>query len=244
MEKILSQALGQDVSKLAAQEKQLLLSRLLANLAHEIRNPLSSLDIHVQLLAEDLEQTAPEVRRKVGHRLDVIRGELHRLETVVRHFISLARPSSLDVQAVDLGAIARHVAELLGPEAAERGIELVTRVDAAVPVLQADPTRLTQALLNVVINALQAVERDGRVEIDVTLDPEGRHAVMSVSDSGPGLPAEARATILEPFYTTRKDGAGLGLWIVQQIVLAHQGEILLGEATGGGGKVGIALPIR
>src|SRR6266516_2821927 len=102
MEKILAKALGQDVSKLAAQEKRLLLSRLLARVAHEIRNPLSSLDIHVQLLEEDLARASPPIREKSASRFDIIRGELHRLENIVRHFLSLAGPSSLDLHPVEL----------------------------------------------------------------------------------------------------------------------------------------------
>src|SRR5881628_2100033 len=97
MEEILARALGQDVSALAAQEKQLLLSRLLARLAHEIRNPLSSLDIHVQLLEEDLVQMAPANKQKLTDRLEIIHGELHRLENIVKQFVRLAGPSALEL---------------------------------------------------------------------------------------------------------------------------------------------------
>jgi signal transduction histidine kinase len=129
MEKILAKALGQDVSQLAAQEKQLLLSRLLARLAHEIRNPLSSLDIHVQLLEEDLAEATPELKDKTASRLKMIRGELHRLENVVKHFLSLAGPSSLDLQQVEVAKVVSHVCELLRPEATARRIKIVMRVN-------------------------------------------------------------------------------------------------------------------
>src|SRR5439155_12385956 len=125
MEKLLATALGQDVSKLAAQEKQLLLSRLLARLAHEIRNPLSSLDIHVQLLEEDLAQAPAQVKENTASRLEIIHGELRRLENIVKQFLSLAGPSSLDLQPVEVAKVIRHVGELLRPEAATRGVEIV-----------------------------------------------------------------------------------------------------------------------
>src|SRR5436190_23221772 len=112
MEKILASALGEDVSKLAAQEKQLLLSRLLARFAHEIRNPLSSLDIHVQLLEEDLAQAPPQVKEKAASRFEIIHGELHRLENIVKHFLSLAGPSSLNLETVEIRKIIGHVCEL------------------------------------------------------------------------------------------------------------------------------------
>src|SRR5689334_19482565 len=135
MEKILATALGQDVTKLAAQEKQLLLSRLLARLAHEIRNPLSSLDIHVQLLEEDLEQATPQVREKAAGRFEIIHGELHRLENIVKHFLSLAGPSSLDPQPVEVRKIIGHVCELLRPEAAVRGIEIAGTLPDDLPLV-------------------------------------------------------------------------------------------------------------
>src|ERR1017187_1037264 len=108
MERILAKALGHDVNKLAAQEKQLLLSRLLARFAHEVRNPLSSLDIQVQLLEEDLPQAAPPLREKTAGRLEIIHGELHRLENIVKHFLSLAGPSALAVGPVEVAKVAGH----------------------------------------------------------------------------------------------------------------------------------------
>ena len=102
MDIILANAIGQDVSKPAAQEKRLLLSRLLARFAHEVRNPLSSLDIHVQLLEEDIAQAPPAVREKTTSRFEIIHGELHRLEKIVKHFLSLAGPSALDLHPVEV----------------------------------------------------------------------------------------------------------------------------------------------
>ena len=109
MEKILAQALGEDVAKMAVQEKQLLLSRLLARFAHEVRNPLSSLDIHVQLLEEELGQSAPEIKERTAPRFEIIHGELHRLENIVKHFLSLAAPSSLNLSKVSLEAVIQRV---------------------------------------------------------------------------------------------------------------------------------------
>lgn len=242
MENLLSQALGQDVSKLAVEEKQMLLSRLLAHLAHEIRNPLSSLDIHVQLLTEDLERAPVEVRNQMSDRLEVIRGELHRLESVVKHYLSLAGPSAVSLQAVDLRAIAEHVTDLLSPEAAARDIVLAVRTVSEIPVIQADQVRLTQALLNVVINALQAVKRHGKVIIELAAGELGGPVRIAVSDSGPGIPTESRSAVFEPFFTTKAGGGGLGLWIVQQIMLAHHGTIQVGTSEEGGALVTLALP--
>jgi two-component system sensor histidine kinase HydH len=225
MEHILANALGQDVSKLAAQEKQLLLSRLLARLAHEIRNPLSSLAIHVQLLEEDLARAAPSVRDPAADRLAIIQGELRRLENLVKQFLSLASPSALDLQPVALAELIEHVCELLRPEAAARDIQLIQRVAPALPPVMADPGRLTQALVNLLVNALQAVERQGRVEVSARLDAAGEEVRLEVHDTGPGVPADKQSAIFEPYFTTKAEGSGLGLWIVQQIVTAHGGVV-------------------
>jgi signal transduction histidine kinase len=254
MEKILANALGQDVSKLAAQEKRLLLSRLLARFAHEVRNPLSSLDIHVQLLEEDLDEATPQVREKTASRFEIIHGEIHRLESVVKHFLSLAGPSSLDLHPVEITKVVGHVCELLRPEAAARRIELRTRwaartpavpgERASLPTIPADSTQLTQALVNLVINAIQAVEREGWVEVAGGIDEASDALFIEVRDSGPGVPEEKRSAIFEPFFTTKPEGSGLGLWIVQQIITAHGGAVDASNASGGGAVFTVHLPLR
>jgi two-component system sensor histidine kinase HydH len=243
MEKILATALGQDVSKLAAQQKRLLLSRLLARFAHEVRNPLSSLDIHVQLLEEDVQEATPLVREKTASRFEIIHGELHRLENVVKHFLGLAAPSSLELHPVEMAKVVHHVCELLRPEAAGRDIELVMRAAKGLPSIEADVAQLTQALINLVINAIQAVERTGRVEVSATLDSPGACLSIAVRDSGPGIPAGRESAIFEPFFTTKSEGSGLGLWIVQQIITAHGGEVAAANAPGGGAVFTLHLPL-
>jgi two-component system sensor histidine kinase HydH len=244
MEKILATALGQDVSKLAAQEKRLLLSRLLARFAHEVRNPLSSLDIHVQLLEEDLEQATPQVREKTASRFEIIHGEIHRLENIVKHFLGLAGPSSLDLHPVEIAKVVGHVCELLRPEAGARGIELRVRLPSLLPTIAADSAQLTQALVNLVINAIQAVDRNGLVEVRTGADEGDETLFIEVRDSGPGVPADRRSAIFEPFFTTKAEGSGLGLWIVQQIVTAHGGVVEASNADDGGAVFAVHLPLQ
>ncbi len=240
METILAKALGQDVTQMAAAEKQLLLSRLLARLAHEIRNPLSSLDIHVQLMEEDLDRIAPQTKEKLAGRLEIIHGELHRLENIVRQFVRLAGPSALELAPVEMPKIIEHVRELLQHEAAAREIEIITGSAEPLPVLLADGDQLIQALLNLVINALQAVERRGRVVILARHEQD--FLVISVQDSGPGVPPDKLSAIFDPYYTTKPEGSGLGLWIAQQIATAHGGTIQVANAEEGGAVFTLRLP--
>ena len=231
------------MSKAAVQEKQLLLSRLLARLAHEIRNPLSSLDIHVQLLEEDVARAAPDIREGLTGRFTVIRGELERLDSLVKQFLSLAGRSATNPQPVDVARVANHVGALLKPEATARGIEVVVRLAEPLPLLSADPVQFTQALLNLVLNAIQAVGRSGRVEITAALDETQTKMRVAVRDSGPGVPEDKQALIFEPFYTTKEDGSGLGLWIVQQIVFAHGGTVTVANAADVGALFTLQFPL-
>jgi signal transduction histidine kinase len=227
---------------MAVVEKHDLLGRLLARLAHEIRNPLSSLDIHVQLLEEDLSNLAPAMREQLGSRLEIIHGELHRLEAIVDHFLRLSGPSALDLEPLAMGKVIDHVCALLRPEAAAREIEIVTRMETTLPEIMADPVRLTQGLMNLVINAMQAVEREGRIEVSA----EAREGtiLVKVLDSGAGIPAEKLASIFDPYFTTKPEGSGLGLWIAQQIVIAHGGSLKAENAPAGGAVFTMRLPVK
>ncbi|MBI4622504.1 MAG: hypothetical protein HY736_04680 [Verrucomicrobia bacterium] len=244
MEQILARTLEQEVGKVSVQEKQLLLSRLLARLAHEIRNPLSSLGIHVQLLEEDIARSAPQIQERSTVRFEIIRGELQRLDNLVKQFLNLAGPSSVSLQPVDVSRVTGHVCKLLHPEAAARNIEIALTTASDLPALAADPVQLTQALVNLVLNAIQAVVRDGHIEVGARLDDTGGWMLISVHDSGPGVPVERQSVIFEPFVTTKDEGSGLGLWIVQQIALAHGGTVGTANAPAGGAVFTLQLPVR
>jgi signal transduction histidine kinase len=242
VDSILAKALGQDPSQLAAAEKRDLLARLLGRLAHEVRNPLSSLDIHIQLLEEDLGALAPQTREQLTPRLAIIRGELHRLESIVGQFLRLTGPSALDLEPVPLANIVNHVCDLLRPEAAARETEIVAEVEPNLPEILADPVRLTQALLNLQINALQAIERKGRILVIARCSDDC--LLLSVGDNGPGIPPEKLPSIFDPYFTTKPEGSGLGLWIAQQIISAHGGNIVAQNSPGGGAVFTMTLPIH
>jgi len=228
---------------MAAVEKQDLLARLLGRLAHEIRNPLSSLDIHVQLLEEDLAKLAPETKKSLKPRLEIIHGELHRLESIVERFLRLAGPSALDLELVEIPKIVTHVCELLRAEASTRQIEIVTQIEHGLPPVTADPIRLTQALMNLVINAVQAVEKNGRVQVGATKSTAGDALVLQVQDNGPGIPANKLEEVFDPYFTTKPEGIGLGLWIARQIAVAHGGTLRTENAPVGGAIFTLLLPL-
>jgi two-component system sensor histidine kinase HydH len=242
-ENILAKVIGQGESQLAAGEKHDLLARLLGRLAHEIRNPLSSLDIHVQLLEEDLAALAPETRKPLNPRLGIIHGELHRLESIVGRFLRLAGPSALELESVKIPKIVAHVCDLLRAEASTRQIEITTQIENNLPSVTADPVRLTQALMNLVINAVQAVEKNGRVQVSAAKSATGDALVLRVQDSGPGIPANKLEEIFDPYFTTKPEGIGLGLWIARQIAVAHGGTLRTENAPAGGAIFTLLLPL-
>lgn len=243
MEPLSSNAVAQEPAPSVAAEKRDLLARLLGRLAHEIRNPLSSLDIHVQLLEEDLGRAAPSVRQQLGGRLEIIRGELTRLENIVKRFLRLASPSALEYQDVRVSNTINHICKLLEPQAASRQVTIVTRIEPGLPILRADGDQLTQALLNLVINGLQAVERGGRIEVSVQVSAPAGAMTLEVRDTGPGVPLEKRTAVFEPYFTTKQEGSGLGLWIAQQIAVAHGGTLEVSNAPEGGAVFRLSLPL-
>ncbi len=234
--------MGQEAAQLPATEKRDLLARLLKRLAHEIRNPLSSLDVHFQLLEEDLSALSPPVRSQLASRLGIIHGELHRLESIVERFLKLAGPAALEVEAVEIEKIVTHVCELLRPEASAQKIEIIAEVEPELPPVPVDSVRVTQALLNIIINGIQAISGPGRVTLSAARS--GDNLFLRVQDTGPGIPAQELGEIFDPYFTTKAEGNGLGLWIAQQIAVAHGGDLRADNAAAGGAVFTLTLPLK
>jgi len=241
-ENILASEIGQDAAQLPATEKRDVLARLLKRLAHEIRNPLSSLDVHFQLLEEDLSTLSPQVRTQLASRLGIIHGELHRLDSIVERFLKLAGPSALELEPVEMTKIVSHVCELLRPEASARKVEILAEVEPGLPLVKVDSVRLTQALLNIIINGIQAISGCGRVKVSAA--KSGENLFLRVQDTGPGIPVDALGDIFDPYFTTKAEGNGLGLWIAQQIAVAHGGDLRAGNVPGGGAVFTLTLPLK
>jgi two-component system sensor histidine kinase HydH len=155
---------------------------------------------------------------------------------------SCSRKTWGTLESVELKSVIGHVFNLLQPEARVRGIELVAPDCQELPPFQADSVRLTQAMLNLVINAMQAVDKNGKIEIVVTRIE--RDISIEVRDSGSGIPDNELASIFDPYFTTKNEGHGLGLWIVQQIVVAHGGTLRAANRFGGGATLTLTIPFK
>jgi len=195
------------------------------------------------LLEEDLSRLPAENRDQMAARLEIIQGELHRLENIVKHFLRLARPTDLDLEPLALAGVVTHVCDLLRPEAAARRIELELRLEERLPALMADGAQLTQALVNLVVNAIQAIDKNGRVEVAVRAGPDRTEVALEVRDTGPGIPPDKLEAVFEPYYTSKPEGSGLGLWIARQIATAHRGVLVAENRPTGGAQFSLRLPV-
>ncbi len=212
------------------------LGEIAAGLAHEIRNPLAGMKGALEIVAGRVRAGTPEAEFS-----GIAAREAQRLEGLVQEFLDYARPRPPRLRPGELPQVLRRVAGLLGPEAERAGVALAVDADASPAGPPLDPEQFQQVLVNVVLNAIQASPRGGRVVVRCRPGAAG-HTVIEVTDEGPGIPPGTRARLFEPFFTTKERGSGLGLAISQRIVAAHGGAIAIEPGAGGGTRVDITLP--
>ncbi|NIM19806.1 MAG: hypothetical protein GTO51_06125 [Candidatus Latescibacteria bacterium] len=202
------------------------LGQLSAGVAHEIRNPLTGIATSVEVLGSKLKGE----QEKVKYILAVL-DEINRLDAIIRNLLNFARPAKPRIAPCSLPEIANRVIGLLADQAETKGVELLLKENLADETCSADADQITQVLINIVLNAIQACREGDRVEVvlrDEAAPGEGRErfARVDVIDTGPGVPESIRNSLFEPFVTTKSKGTGLGLAISQQIIEDHGGKIV------------------
>lgn len=188
-----------------------------AGLAHETKNPLNIIRGLAQMISKQ-EDASPAIRQKTREIVD----EADRVTGQVNEFINFSRPRQLKPAPVALSSAVAEVARALGPDLEDKAIRLQVQND--LPVIEADEQQLRQALFNLIINAIQAVEKNGEIQV-AGGKRTSNSAVLEIRDNGPGVPPEHRSDVFKPYFTTNQKGTGLGLAVVQQIVLGHGWEI-------------------
>ena len=215
------------------------LGRLTSGVAHEVKNPLNAMMIHLELLREKLEGSSSEVQQS----LEVVGSEIRRLDRVVLGFLRFMRPQELSFKPLDLNALIGSVVAFVEPEWESRGVRFASELDASLPLISADDELLRQALLNILQNACQAMPNGGTVT--VRTEREGRESVrISISDEGVGIAAEDLDKIFKLYYTTKADGSGIGLSLVYRIVQMHDGAVEARSEVGRGTTIIVRLPLR
>jgi signal transduction histidine kinase len=231
------EALERSREQIVRAGKLAVVGEMAAVMAHEVRTPLGILRSSAQLL-----ERQPSLGEKERELTGFILSETDRLNRLVTTLLECASPRAPDFKPHDLHAIVGHVLDLLASRAQSKRVQLQRELTAPHAVLVCDREQLVQVFLNLVINALHFVPSGGHIV--VATRNQGASILISVCDNGPGIPAELRERVFDPFFTRREGGIGLGLTVVQQIVQVHQGEIRATQSPEGGACFNILFAIH
>jgi PAS domain S-box-containing protein len=212
------------------------ISRLTGGVAHEIKNPLQAITVHLELLrsklAGETDTVAPEI--------ETIAREIQRLDRVVKTFLDFTRPIELKMRDLKMETLAREVAALEGPSAGQQGVRIELDAEPGEILVHGDPDLLKQAILNVVVNGVEAMKAGGRLGIE--LRQEGGECRLSISDEGVGIPPEIREKIFNLYYSTKGKGSGIGLAMTYRVVQLHNGTIDFSSEVGKGTTFRLRFP--
>jgi len=228
-------------SRLMNAEKLALVGKLAAGVAHEIRNPLTSIKMWLFTIRKAV-GADPELDRK----FESVSEEIGRLETIIHNFLEFSRPPVLKRRPQPLGQLLDRTLELFSHRAAERKIHLEREDAGELPWVKVDSEQLKQVLINLLNNAAEATPEGGEIRISSahSSDAEGRPMVtVRIRDTGTGMPDEVRARVFEPFFTTKEEGTGLGLCIAARITARHEGRLVLESSTADGSTFVVWIPI-
>ena len=222
-------------------EKLNAVTLLAAGVAHELGNPLNSLNIHLQLMERDLRKRGDTNDDDLLESLRVARSEVGRLDTIINQFLGAVRPAHAARAMVGINTVVRESLAFLQPEIKDRDVIVQEELADALPLIPANVDQLKQAFYNLIKNAVQALTHGGILRVTTSLSDT--HLQVSFEDNGPGISVEDMAHITEPYFTRKKNGTGLGLFIVQRILHEHGGYLELLSEPGRGTTARILLPL-
>lgn len=212
------------------------ISRLTGGVAHEIKNPLQAITVHLELLrsklAGETDTVAPEI--------ETIAREIQRLDRVVKTFLDFTRPIELKMRDLEMETLTREVVALVGPSAGQQGVRIEQDAEPGEIMVHGDPDLLKQAILNVVVNGVESMKAGGRLGIE--LREESGECLLSISDEGVGIPPELREKIFNLYYSTKGKGSGIGLAMTYRVVQLHNGTIDFSSEVGKGTTFRLRFP--
>jgi len=230
-------------TKLHEAEKAAVVGRLASAIAHEIRNPLNYINLTLDHLRANFAPNDATRQEKFAALTAQLKSEVARINTHVTEFLNYSRPAKLELQPVDLYAVARDALSLVEPQAASSNVETHIDKRGEIPAIMADPESLRSALTNLIINGLQATDgTGGQISIVLSSEDRGQRARIEISDNGRGIAPEDISKVFEPYYSTKETGTGLGLAIVRKAVDDHHGTISVRSKVGEGTTFTITLP--
>jgi len=213
------------------------IGELAAGIAHEIRNPLGSIQGSLEILRKDYK---PEDSKYEF--LNILLKEVTRLNKVITDFLNYARPALPNLIDTEINQLIGETVLILSPQVAKKEITLKTNLHKNLPRIKADPSQLKQVFINLILNSLEAIENKGEITISTHLDRN--RVIVSFQDTGKGMSEETKGKIFTPFFSTKENGAGLGLGIVERIIQNHKGEIKVESYFGRGTVFTLSFPIK
>ncbi len=222
-------------------DKMALVGKLAAGMAHSVRNPFTSVKMRLFSLNRSL--TLSDTQKED---FDVIAEEIRHVDTIVQNFLEFSRPPKLKIQSVSPSVVVDQAITLLEHRLKSYNVRVIIEREHYLSEIDADPEQLKEVIVNLVVNACEAMENGGTIVIheqESTVQPHKKMVVIRVSDNGPGIPKSIREKVLQPFFTTKEEGTGLGLSIAVRIVEEHNGRLDIESNQDGGATVIISLPI-
>jgi two-component system NtrC family sensor kinase len=224
-------------------EKLSSLGKLSASIAHEINNPLAGILTFAKLMIRTIEAgpVGDGERKSLVKQLALVQRETERCSTIVRNLLDFARERPLQIREVNLNLVVEEVFTLVANQTAIQGVEFVKDL-ATLPPVEADFGQMRQAFVNIVVNAIEAMPKDGQIRVITRPLPETGEVEVAFQDTGPGIPPEVLQKVFDPFFTTKEKGTGLGLSVVYGIVERHKGHVSVESGPGKGTRFTIRLP--
>jgi signal transduction histidine kinase len=216
------------------------LGNLAAAVAHEVRNPLNAISMGLQRLKVEFHPT--DDQEDYSHLTGLMLGEVHRLNSIVEQFLSLARPLEIKPEELSVQDVLNEVAALVEGEAQQSKVQIRVVASSTLPPLKADREYFRQTLLNLILNGLQAMPEGGTLTLEAKTS--NGNFLIAVTDTGTGITAENQRRIFEPYFTTKPKGTGLGLAISRRIIEAHGGTITVFSKAGQGARFQISFPMN
>ena len=216
------------------------LTLLAAGVAHEIGNPLNSLNIHLQLMERQARKVDGAAQKELQESIDIARAEINRLDSIVTQFLRAIRPTRPQLRPENVNTIVEEAVRFFAAEIKDRDIVVEQELRSDLPLLHLDRDQMKQAFYNVIKNSFEAMKRRGILHIRTDMDES--HVLIRFTDTGGGISAENLSHVFEPYFTTKPSGTGLGLLIVRRIVREHGGELSMESSEGKGLTLTIHLP--